>query len=314
MTARAIGTLLFGWLLAIGCLAQQTPATAPSSSATSFQYKFRPDQQERYQVTVEMNGNLPIPGAAGAAGILKMTLGIAVKVTKAEEQQATVQTSLDAFNAEFNGSPFPVSLEMAKSFIPDSTATVSPRGKLSGLQGSGLMGAPLPGFDPRNLATLLFPIELPESSLTTGTTWQFTRTFGEGNSALRLPITARFEGFEEVEGVKLLKITESFNLPIELYQDAFYQTVSDKEQAVRVTRGEVKGTGTVWLHPDDGVLQKMTLNASLNQTSEPIKKDGSEVKDYERESSQLTLTLNATRQKANTTGETRAQPSETRSN
>ncbi len=314
MKTRVIGTILFGWLLATGCLAQQAPATAPSSSATSFQYKFRPDLQERYQVLVELNGSLPIPGAAGAAGIAKMTLGISMKVTRVEDQQATILTSLDAFSAEFNGSPFPVSLEMAKSLIPDSTATVSPHGKLSGLQGGGLMGAPLPGFDPRNLATLLFPIELPDGALTTGATWQFTRTFGEGNNALRIPITARFEGFEEVDGVKLLKITESFDQPIELYQDAFYQTVSDKEQAVRITRGEVKGTGTAWLHPDDGVLQKMTLNASLNQTSEPIKKDGSEVKDYERESSQLTLTLNATRQKANATGETRTQSSEIRPN
>jgi hypothetical protein len=231
-----------------------------------------------------------------------MTLGISMKVTKMEDQQATVQTALEEFTAEFNGSPFPVSLDMAKSVIPDSTATVTARGKLSGLQsGGGLMGAPLPGFDPRNLATLLFPIELPEGTLTSGTTWQFTRAFGEGANALRVPITARYEGIEEIEGVKLVKITQSFNLPIELYQDAFYQPVSDKEQAARITRGEMKGNGTIYLHPEDGVVQKLTLSASLNQTSEPIKKDGSEIKDYERESTQLTLTLSATRKPASST-------------
>jgi hypothetical protein len=113
-----------------------------------------------------------------------------------------------------------------------------------------------------------------------------------------VPITARYEGIEEIEGVKLVKITQSFNLPIELYQDAFYQPVSDKEQAARITRGEMKGNGIIYLHPEDGVVQKLTLSASLNQTSEPIKKDGSEIKDYERESTQLTLTLNATRKLA----------------
>ncbi len=289
-----LGIALCNGLSVLTALAQETSPSAPA-----FQYKFRADQQERYQVTVEMNGNLPIPGAVGAAGTIKMSLGILMKVTKVEEQQATVQTGLEEFSAEFNGSPFPVSLEMAKSVVPDSTATVTARGKLSGLQGGGgLMGAPLPGFDPRNLATLLFPIELPEGALTKGSSWQFTRTFGEGSSALRVPITARYEGIEEIEGVKLIKITQSFNLPIELYQDAFYQPVSDKEQAARITRGEMKGNGTIYLHPEDGVVQKMTLSASLNQTSEPIKKDGSEIKDYERESTQLSLTLSATRKPA----------------
>jgi hypothetical protein len=290
-----MGVALWNGLLALTGLAQE-------SNTAALQYKFRADQQERYQVTVEMNGNLPIPGAAGMAGTIKMTLGISMKVTKVEDQQATVQTALEEFNAEFNGSPFPVSLDMAKSVIPDSTATVTARGKLSGLQsGGGLMGAPLPGFDPRNLATLLFPIELPEGTLTSGTTWQFTRAFGEGANALRVPITARYEGIEEIEGVKLVKITQSFNLPIELYQDAFYQPVSDKEQAARIMRGEMKGNGTIYLHPEDGVVQKLTLSASLNQTSEPIKKDGSEIKDYERESTQLTLTLSATRKPASST-------------
>jgi hypothetical protein len=290
-----MGVALWNGLLVLTGLAQE-------SNTAALQYKFRADQQERYQVTVEMNGNLPIPGAAGMAGTIKMTLGISMKVTKLEDQQATVQTALEEFNAEFNGSPFPVSLDMAKSVIPDSTATVTARGKLSGLQsGGGLMGAPLPGFDPRNLATLLFPIELPEGTLTSGTTWQFTRAFGEGANALRVPITARYEGIEEIGGVKLVKITQSFNLPIELYQDAFYQPVSDKEQAARITRGEMKGNGTIYLHPEDGVVQKLTLSASLNQTSEPIKKDGSEIKDYERESTQLTLTLNATRKPASST-------------
>ncbi len=290
-----ISIALCSGLATLTGLAQET-----SSAAPVFQYKFRADQQERYQVTVEMNGNLPIPGAVGTAGVIKMTLGISMKVTKAEEQQATVQTALEEFNAEFNGSPFPVSLEMAKSVVPDSTATVTARGKLSGLQsGSSLIGGtPLPGFDPRNLATLLFPIELPEGTLTNGSSWQFTRTFGEGSGALRVPITARYEGIEEIEGAKLIKITQSFNLPIELYQDAFYQPVSDKEQAARITRGEIKGNGTIYLHSEDGVVQKMTLSASLNQTSEPIKKDGSEIKDYERESTQLSLTLNATRKPA----------------
>ncbi|MCS7064923.1 MAG: hypothetical protein NZL85_01470 [Fimbriimonadales bacterium] len=294
---RAIQTL-FGWLLVIVCLAQESVPSAPpasGSSATTFQYKFRSDQQERYQVIVETSGSLPLPGAMGASGALKLTLGVSMKVAKVEEQQATVQTALEEFNAEFNGSPFPVSLDMAKSVIPDSTATVTSRGKLSGLQGSGSIGMPLPGFDPRNLATLLFPIELPDTPLTSGATWQFVRTFGEGSNALRVPITARFEGVEEVEGVKLLKITQTFHLPIELFQDAFYQPVSDKEHATHVTRGEMKGNGVIYLHPDAGVLHKLSLSASLNQTREPIKRDGSEIKEFERETSQLSLTLNAAR-------------------
>ena len=296
MRIRAIQCLLYAGLLISASGAQEAAPSVSNPPATTFQYKFHPDQQERYQVIVELNGNLPIPGAAGAAGMMKLTLGVSMKVAKAEEQQATVQTALEEFSAEFNGSPFPASLEMAKSVIPDSTATVTPRGKLSGLQGnSGLMGAPLPGFDPRNLATLLFPIELPETPLTNGATWQFTRAFGEGENALRVPITARFEGVEEVEGVKLLKITETFSLPIEQYQDAFYQPVRDKEQATHVTRGEIKGNGVIYLHPEAGRVQRLTLTASLSQTREPIKKDGSEIKDFEREAMQLSLTVNATR-------------------
>jgi hypothetical protein len=312
MKTRAFLWALCSGLILSASVAQDNATTVPES--ITVQYKFRPDQQEKYQVAVEMNGNLPLPGAVGAAGVLKLTLGVSMKMTKVEEGRSTVQTALEAFNAEFNGSPFPVGLEMAKSVIPDSTATVTIRGKLSGLQGNGgLMGSPLPGFDPRNLATLFFPLELPEIPLTKGASWQFTRAFGEGENALRVPITARFEGYEEVDGVKLLKITHSFSMPIEQYQDAFYQPVRDKAQATHVTRGEMKGNGVVYLHPEDGIVQKMTLSASLNQTREPIKKDGSEVKEFEREATQLSLTLNASRQ-STASANNESKPTQTSSN
>lgn len=297
---KRIGIAVLGVLMS-WAVAQET--------AIDFQYKLKENQQEKYQATVEMSGNLPIPGAAGMAGVLKLNMTVFMKTTKLEEGSATVSTGLEAFDAEFNGQPFPVGLDMAKNVIPDSTATVAPNGKLGGIKGGGgLMGFQLPGFDPRNMATMLIPSEFPtDKPLTPGTTWQFTRAFGEGADALRVTLNAKIEGFEEVEGTKLLKVTQTFDTPIESYQDAFYQPTTDKENAARVTKGQMKGTMTLWYHPEDGVLQKATLQASMNQTTEPIKKDGSEIKDYERESSQLTLNATLTRQAATKT-ETATEP------
>jgi hypothetical protein len=119
-------------------------------------------------------------------------------------------------------------------------------------------------------------------------------------------MTARYEGMEDYNGVKLHKITQTFEQTIESYQDAFYQPTTDKEAAVRVTRGVMKGTMTMWYHPDNGLIQRMTMQASLNQTTEPIKKDGSEIKDYERETSEVKLTASLTRREPKTTN---AQPS-----
>ncbi len=279
-----------------------TLAVAQDTAETTFQYKFKEQQQEKYQTTVEMNGNLPIPGAAGMAGVLKLNMTVFLKVDEVDaEKGATVQTGLEAFEAEFNGQPFPVGLDMAKNVIPDSSATVHPAGKIGGIKGGGgLMGFQLPGFDPRNLATMLVPTEFPDKPLKVGDKWQFVRTFGEGEDALQIPITATFAGFEEVDGKKLLKVTQEFDLPIESYQDAFYQPIKDKESAARVTKGTMKGTMTLWYHPEDGILYKGVLSASMSQTTEPIKKDGSEIKDYERESSQLTVSATIVRKETTT--------------
>ena len=268
-----------------------------AQESTNLQFKFTEKQRELFDATVELNGNLPIPGAAGMAGTLKLIMTLFMQVDKVEDGgKATVKTGLEAFEAEFNGQPFPVGLDMARNVIPDSTATVHPNGKLDGLQdGGGLMGFQLPGFDPRNMATLLFPTELPDKPLVNGMTWQFTRAIGAGNDALKIPMTARYEGVEEHNGVKLHKITQTFEQNIETYQDAFYQPTTDKDAAARVTKGVMKGTMTMWYHPENGLVQRMTMQASLNQTTEPIKKDGSEVKDFERETSEVKLTASLTR-------------------
>lgn len=268
-----------------------------AQDAPTLQFKFTEKQRELFDATVELNGNLPIPGAAGMAGTLKLIMTLFMQVEKVEDDgKATVKTGLEAFEAEFNGQPFPVGLDMARNVIPDSTATVHPNGKLSGLQGGGgLMGFQLPGFDPRNMATLLFPTELPDKPLSNGLSWQFTRAIGAGDDALKIPMNARYEGMEEYNGIKLHKITQTFEQNIEIYQDAFYQPTNDRDAAVRVTKGVMKGTMTMWYHPESGLVQRMTMQASLNQTTEPIKKDGSEVKDFERESSEMKLNATLTR-------------------
>ena len=286
---RRLASLLAVSALVSAFWAQEAPST--------LQFKFTEKQRELFDTTVELNGNLPIPGAAGMAGTLKLIMTVFMEVDKiGEDGNATVKTGLEAFEAEFNGQPFPVGLDMARNVIPDSTATVAPNGKLSGLQGGGgLMGFQLPGFDPRNMATLLIPTELPDKPLTNGMSWQFVRAIGAGSDALTIPMTARYEGMEEYNGVKLHKITQTFEQTIESYQDAFYQPTTDKEAAVRITKGVMKGTMTMWYHPDNGLLQRMTMQASLNQTTEPIKKDGSEIKDFERESTEVALDATLTR-------------------
>ncbi|MFQ3610278.1 MAG: hypothetical protein SNJ72_02185 [Fimbriimonadales bacterium] len=287
MMRRAMSLALVGTLVC-WTLAQE--------SAPTFQYRFKEGQQEQYEGKIELNGNLPIPGAAGMAGSLVLNMTMFMRADKVDESGTKVTTGLQAFEAIFNGQPFPVGLDMAKSIIPDSTATVSPQGKLGGLQGGGgLMGFQLPGFDPRNMATMLVPTEIPSTPMTNGATWEFTRAFGDGADALKVTLKARYEGMEEVNGTKYIKIIQNFEQPIESYQDAFYQPTTDKNNAVRITRGTMKGTMTLWFHPEDGVLYKATIQASLDQTTEPIKKDGSEIKDFERETTQLALNGTITR-------------------
>ena len=91
-------------------------------ASSTLQFKFTEKQRELFDATVELNGNLPIPGAAGMAGTLKMMMTVFMEVDKVEDGgKATVKTGLEAFDAEFNGQPFPVGLDMARNFIPDST-------------------------------------------------------------------------------------------------------------------------------------------------------------------------------------------------
>jgi hypothetical protein len=84
-------------------------------ASSTLQFKFTEKQRELFDATVELNGNLPIPGAAGMAGSLKMMMTVFMEVDKVEDGgKATVKTGLEAFEAEFNGQPFPVGLDMAR--------------------------------------------------------------------------------------------------------------------------------------------------------------------------------------------------------
>jgi len=283
---KRLGVIYLTMLLA-GALAQET--------TSSFTYKFQPDQIENYRVSIEVEGNLPMPGGGGGmAGQIKLNTGMFLKVSKVEEDKgASVTAGLNEFSAEFNGNPFPVSLEMIKGYISDVSATVNPRGEQSNLKGGGQlpMGIRLPGFDPRNLVLLLIPTQLPDKPLAKDMTWSFTQKVGEGKDETVLPVKAKCEGVEEIDGLKVMKISQEFSQPIELYLDAFMQPVSDKSQAARFIKGEIKGNGIVWLNVEKGMLYKSQVTARLNQTSEPIKKEGEELKEYEREETNVSANI-----------------------
>lgn len=268
----------------------------------SFTYKFQPDQNENYKVLIDIEGNLPMPGGGGGmVGQIKLSTGMFFKVSKVEEDKnASITAGLNEFAVEFNGQPFPASLEMIKGYISDVSATVNPRGEQSHVKGGGQlpMGIRLPGFDPRNLVLLLIPTQLPDKPLSKDLTWSFTQKVGEGKDETVLPVRARFEGMEEIDGVKVLKISQEFVQPIEQYLDAFMQPVSDKVQAARFIKGEIKGNGTVWLDMEKGRLYKSQVTAHLNQTSEPVKKEGEEVKEYEREETKVSANINVTHSSA----------------
>jgi hypothetical protein len=291
---KRFGACYFAMALLSAAFAQE--------AVSSFVYKFQPDQNETYKVLMDINGNLPMPGGGGGvAGQIKMSTGMFLKVSKVnDDKSASITAGLSEFSLEFNGQPFPVSLEMIKGYISDVSATLNPRGEQSNVKGGGQlpMGIRLPGFDPRNLVLLLIPTQLPDKPLTKDMTWSFTQKVGEGKDETILPIKARFEGIEEVDGVKVLKISQEFTQPIELYLDAFMQPVSDKAQAARLIKGEIKGNGTVWLNIEKGVLYKSQVAAQLNQTSEPIKKEGEEPKEYERETTSVSANINVTHSSA----------------
>jgi hypothetical protein len=113
------------------------------------------------------------------------------------------------------------------------------------------------------MATLLFPTELPDKPLTNGMSWNFVRVIGAGNDALQIPMTARYEGMEDYNGVKLHKVTQTFEQTIESYQDAFYQPTTDKEAAVRVTKGRDEG------HDDHVVSPRQRAGAAHDDASQP---------------------------------------------
>lgn len=264
-------------------------------SATPFTYKFQPDQQETYNVVIDITGNLPIPGGGGgAAGNIKLNTGMFLKVSKMnEDKSAVITTGLNALSGELSGAPLPISLEMARSYIPDTNATVTTQGELKDLKGGGQlpMGINLPGFDPRNLATLLIPTQMPDKKMEKGVSWTFMQKFGEGKDALKIEIKAVCEGMETVDGVELMKITQTFDHPIEVYQDAFLQPTEDRSKAARSLKGTLTGSSKLWFHPEKGVLEKATMAAQIKQVSEPIKTDGSEIKEYEREITEASSTI-----------------------
>lgn len=264
---------------------------AAQDEGTTFTYAFQPDQNERYKVVIELTGNLPMPGST-LPGTMKVSTEMFLKTKKVrEDRNVELLTGLNDCTIEFNGQPFPIGLETIKQYIPDMEAVVSLRGEILEAKGGGQLpgGVQLPGFDPRNLITLFVPTILPEGALKTGQTWEFTPKV-EWNGR-RIPQKARFEGVEQNGDLKLLKIVQEFHQPIEAYYDTFLQKIDDPQNAARVSRGELKGTWTVWLDANKGLLHKAQLKAHLKQVSEPIKKEGEEVQEIERETTEIASSL-----------------------
>lgn len=211
--------------------------------AQPFRYTLKEGQVRSYKVMVSLDGNLPMPGGLGGDGNMKVSSEMFFKVKKTlESGDSETEAGLTQIDIELNGQPLTLALDMVKQYIPDNEAVVSNRGEVKKVKGGGQLPVQLPGFDPRNMVSLFMPTILPEGGLEPGAAWEFKHKFGEGATEFITPMKAKFEAWETIDGVRLMRIGHEFE--------------------AKTSTTTLKGTMTVWLDPAKGLLQKSDLKGT----------------------------------------------------
>lgn len=230
-------------------------------------YQFGPGAAHDYRLSLVFDGFLPVFG--GNTGEANVGLMMQVRGLEADEKGMRASGELTEFTFEFNGFPLPLDLESIREYLPKTTISLTPQGRMTGTDAPDKpLPVPLPGLDPKRFPDLTYlPIELPEAGLgDPGQTWTFERPFAGG------PVTYRCELEEVRSGQARIKVAlEQKTIYLE---NSALELTTEREQATAEVSNVLTGQGIVIFNLELGCVDSVDVTSLAVGQVKPL--DGAE--------------------------------------
>ncbi len=230
-------------------------------------YQFGPGSAHDYRLSLVFDGFLPVFG--GNTGEASVGLLMEVRGLEPGEKGQRASGELTEFTFEFNGFPLPLDLESIREYLPKTTISLTPQGRMTATDAPDKpLPVPLPGLDPKRFPDLTYlPIELPEAGLgEPGQKWTFERPFSGG------PVTYTCE-LEAVKGSQA-RIKVSLRQETTYLENSALEQTTAREQATAEISNVLTGEGAVIFNVDLGCVDSVEVQSLAVGQVKPL--DGSE--------------------------------------
>jgi hypothetical protein len=226
-------------------------------------YHFGPDTAHEYRLDIQFDGFLPVFG--GNEGVADIGLKMAVKGLEPSPAGLRATGELTEFTFSFNGAPLPLDLDSITGYIPKSSVTASPQGRLLETDAPDKRPpVPLPGLEAKRFPELTYlPIELPAEGLKeAGQAWSFERPFSAGPMQYRCRL-------ESLSGGRA-KIAVELSQTVAYLETAALEQTQDRAEAAAEVESRLEGKGTVVFNVGQGCPDAVDVSMTSTAQVKPI--------------------------------------------
>lgn len=227
-------------------------------------YSFPSGKTVSYEMSVALDGNIPILSGEEAKAELK--LGVIVGGLEPDaEGRPMAYSDLSSLKVYLNGALLPFELDSIKGFFPKTTVSFSPLGKVLKSDAPDLaVPVRIPGLDVKRFPEISYlPLEFPVGGIEEGKGWAFKRPFNGVDMAYSAELKSVKENVAEIA----VKLSQTY----ETLEDDAKQVVSDAKDATFRVVTDLKGSGTVWFDLAKGMATKVEVDTVALSKAEDLK-------------------------------------------
>jgi hypothetical protein len=216
-----------------------------------------------YDLTVRLDGHLPLLGGEKATAEVSLVLKVAgAEPSPTGKPRAT--TEIIDVKITMNGAALPFGLDSVRAYFPKVTVTLDPLGRVLESDAPDIqLPVQLPGFDLKRLPELTWlPIEFPKDGIEPGSSFGFERKLENG------PMSFRVNTKEVSDGLASLAVESSQTYYA--LESATGELVTIESEAARRTHTSISALGEVKFDLAKGAVRQMTVRADAATHVTPV--------------------------------------------